>query len=586
MNLKWGLGETNLLMYSVVDKVLQEAMAFYKTGQIDETERICQEILHSDPDSVDALHLLGVVAYQVGKYDVAVDLIAQAIEIDSGQAIFFNSLGLGLKEQLRLEEAVEAYHRALEINPDYSEACNNLGTVFYQQSRFLEAVEAYQRSVRINPRYCEAYNNLGLLFQEQENFDQAIEAYRCALEINPDYSEACNNLGTVLQRQEDFDQAIVLYRHAVTINPKYCEAYNNLGLLFQEQGRLKEGIEAYKCALKIHPQFANAHSNLAKTLFLQGDFRNAWKEYEWRWECRGISFSLNKRHFPQPLWDGSNLSRRTILVWAEQGIGDEIMFSSMLPNLLKMNPNVIVECDKRLVPLFQRSFLNVQFVPREDPTNPKLLDTTIIDYQIPMGSLGQWLRVDEDAFLPKQESYLQACPNKTRQMQKKYRELADDKLLVGISWKSTGIDKKRAHTKNVPLKYWIPILSRQDCYFISLQYGDIREDIEEHTSAFGSPIYIDEEIDSLENLDDFAAQVSALDLIISTSNATVHVAGGLGKRVWVLLSSRPDWRWMLDRDDSPWYQTVRLFRQEKLGDLKRMLRRVNFALGKDCRFCN
>ena len=352
-------------MCSVVNKVLQEAKAFYKTGQIDETERICQEILHSDPDSVDALHLLGVVAYRVGKYDVAVDLITQAIEIDSGQAIFFNSLGLGLKEQFRLEEAIEAYRRALEINPDYS--------------------------------------------------------------------EACNNLGTVLQSQEDFDQAIALYRHAVRINPRYCEAYNNLGLLFQEQGRLKEGIEAYKCALKIHPQFANAHSNLAKTLFLQGDFRNAWKEYEWRWECSGISFSLNKRHFPQSLWDGSNLSRRTILVWAEQGIGDEIMFSSMLPNLLRMNSNVIVECDKRLVPLFQRSFPDVQFVPREDPTNPKLLDTTIIDYQIPMGSLGQWLRVDEDAFLPKQESYLQACPNKTRQIQKKYRDLADDKLLVGIS---------------------------------------------------------------------------------------------------------------------------------------------------------
>ena len=505
-------------MCSVVNKVLQEAKAFYKTGQIDETERICQEILHSDPDSVDALHLLGVVAYRVGKYDVAVDLITQAIEIDSGQAIFFNSLGLGLKEQFRLEEAIEAYRRALEINPDYS--------------------------------------------------------------------EACNNLGTVLQSQEDFDQAIALYRHAVRINPRYCEAYNNLGLLFQEQGRLKEGIEAYKCALKIHPQFANAHSNLAKTLFLQGDFRNAWKEYEWRWECSGISFSLNKRHFPQSLWDGSNLSRRTILVWAEQGIGDEIMFSSMLPNLLRMNSNVIVECDKRLVPLFQRSFPDVQFVPREDPTNPKLLDTTIIDYQIPMGSLGQWLRVDEDAFLPKQESYLQACPNKTRQMQKKYRELADDKLLVGISWKSTGIDKKRAHTKNAPLQYWIPILSRQDCYFISLQYGDIREDIEEHTSAFGCPIYVDEEIDSLENLDDFAAQVSALDLIISTSNATVHVAGGLGKRVWVLLSSRPDWRWMLGRDDSLWYQTVRLFRQEKLRDLESVLQRVSFSLGKDCSLFN
>ena len=569
-----------------VDAGLQEAMAFCQVGRIDEAERICQQALHSDPDNVDALHLLGVIAYQVGKYDVAVDLITRAIEINSGQSLFFNSLGLILREQAKLEEAIEAYHCALEINPKYSEAYNNLGVVLHQQERSVEATEAYRRAVEINPEYCQVYYNLGILFQEQENFDQAIEAYHRALEINPNYSEVCNNLGTVLQGKERFDQAVELYHHAVTINPKYCEGYNNLGIALLEQGRLEEAIEACKCALKIQPQFANAHSNLATILFLQGDFRNAWKEYEWRWECRGISFSLNKRHFPQPLWDGSNLSRRTILVWAEQGIGDEIMFSSMLPNLLKMNPNVIVECDKRLVPLFQRSFPDVQFVPREDPTNPKLLDTTIIDYQIPMGSLGQWLRVDEDAFLPTQESYLQACPNKTRQMQKKYRELADDKLLVGISWKSTGIDKKRAHTKNVPLKYWIPILSRQDCYFISLQYGDIREDIEEHTSAFGCPIYVDEEIDSLGNLDDFAAQVSALDLIISTSNATVHVAGGLGKRVWVLLSSRPDWRWMLDRDDSPWYQTVRLFRQEKLGDLERMLQRVNFALGKDCRLCN
>jgi len=136
------------------------------------------------------------------------------------------------------------------------------------------------------------------------------------------------------------------------------------------------------------------------------------------------------------------------------------------------------------------------------------------------------------------------------------------------------------------LKHWTPILSQKDCYFVNLQYGNIREEIEAYTTATGYPVYIDEEIDPLSDLDGFAAQVSVLDLIVSTSNTTVHMSGGLGKKVWVLLSSRPDWRWMLDRDDSPWYQTVRLFRQEKLGDLKRMLRRVNFALGKDCRFCN
>ena len=501
-------------MYSVVDKVLQEAMAFYKTGQIDETERICQEILHSDPDSVDALHLLGVVAYQVGKYDVAVDLIAQAIEIDSGQAIFFNSLGLGLKGQLRLEEAVEAYRRALEINPDYS--------------------------------------------------------------------EACNNLGTVLQRQEDFEQAIALYRHAVTINPKYCEAYNILGLLFQEQGRLKEGIEAYKCALKIHPQFANAHSNLAKTLFLQGDFRNAWKEYEWRWECRGISFSLNKRHFPQPLWDGSNLSRRTILVWAEQGIGDEIMFSSMLPTLLQIDVRVIVECTLRLIPLFQRAFPGVQFIPRENPVNRQLLDMAI-DCQIPMLSLGKWLRPSAESFPSEQESYLFSCVEKTKRLRQKYQLLAGSRLLVGISWKSTGSDRRRSRSKSTALEAWTSILSRQDCFFLNLQYGDVKREIEEFKSKTDLRIYYDEEIDPLKNLDDFAAQVSALDLIISTSNTTVHIAGGLGKIVWTLLPNPPDWKWMLEGKDSVWYPAMRLFRQDKIGDWSGVFRSVALELDIFCR---
>ena len=153
-------------------------------------------------------------------------------------------------------------------------------------------------------------------------------------------------------------------------------------------------------------------------------------------------------------------------------------------------------------------------------------------------------------------------------------------MLVGISWKSTGIDQKRAKTKNALLKYWTPILSREDCYFINLQYGDIREEIEEYTSASGYPVYIDEEVDSLSNLDDFAAQISALDLIVSTSNATVHMSGGLGKKVWVLLSSRPDWRWMLEREDTPWYQAMRLFRQEKAGNWNNVINNINMDLKK------
>ena len=631
-----------------IEQKLQEAIVFHQSGQLQRAEQIYQQVLQISPRNADALNLLGFLAYQVGRCEVAANLIAKAIEVDSKQYIFFINLGLVRQEQGELDKSIEAYHKAIEINPNDSDVYNNLGNTLQEQGELDKSIETYHKAIEINPNdariyynlgaaqkkqgkldnaiqtyqqaieinpddaeiynslgttlqkqekldqaiqvyhraleinsnYSEAFYNLGLALQEQGELDQAIQAYHRALDVNPSYSEAYNNLGIALKEQGELDQAIQVYHRALEINPNYSEAYNNLGNVLKEQGKLDDAVLAYRSALGINPDYSEAHNNLGLVLLLQGNFSSGWREYEWRLKCKELGFFLNKRDFPQVLWNGSDLNGKTILVWAEQGIGDEIMLASMLPTLLEMNSNIIVECDKRLVPLFQRSFPFIQFVPREDPANPKLLDTTI-DYQIPMGSLGQWLRADKDAFLPKQESYLQACPNRVGQLQEKYRSLAGDKLLVGISWKSTGIDKKRAQTKNAPLKHWTPILSQKDCYFVNLQYGNIREEIEAYTTATGYPVYIDEEIDPLSDLDGFATQVSVLDLIVSTSNTTVHMSGGLGKKVWVLLSSRPDWRWMLEEENTLWYQTVRLFRQEKSGDWKGVFQRISSALKQD-----
>ena len=563
-----------------IEQKLQEAIVFHQSGQLQRAEQIYQQVLQISPSNADALNLLGFLAYQVGRCEVAANLIAKAIEVDSKQYIFFINLGLVRQEQGELDKSIEAYHKAIEINPNDARIYYNLGAAQKKQGKLDNAIQTYQQAIEINPDDAEIYNSLGTTLQKQEKLDQAIQVYRRALEINPNYSEAFYNLGLALQEQGELDQAIQAYHRALEINPNYSEAYNNLGNVLKEQGKLDDAVLAYRSALGINPDYSEAHNNLGLVLLLQGNFSSGWREYEWRLKCKELGFFLNKRDFPQVFWNGSDLNGKTILVWAEQGIGDEIMLASMLPTLLKMNSNIIVECDKRLVPLFQRSFPFIQFVPREDPANPKLLDTTI-DYQIPMGSLGQWLRADKDAFLPKQESYLQACPNRVGQLQEKYRSLAGDKLLVGISWKSTGIEKKRAQTKNAPLKHWTPILSQKDCYFVNLQYGNIREEIEAYTIATGYPIYIDEEIDPLSDLDGFAAQVSVLDLIVSTSNTTVHMSGGLGKKVWGLLSSRPDWRWMLEEENTPWYQTVRLFRQEKSGDWEGVFQRISSALKQD-----
>jgi len=475
-----------------VKEKLTEAIALHQDGQVRQAEQIYQQILQINPQDAEALHLLGVVALQAKKYEVAVELITQATKVDPKQSSFFNNLGIALIKQRKLEEAVQACQQAIKLQPDDAET-----------------------------HY---------------------------------------NLGIALQKQERLEQALTAYQEAIKMQPDNAEIYNNLGVILWKQGKLEKSIQSYQKAIGIQPDYAESHNNLGQTLLLKGNLNQGWKEYEWRWQCK--DFYLETRYFPQVWWDGSDLNGKLILVWAEQGVGDQIMFASMFDDLLRTKANIITDCDIRLIPLFERAFPKIQFCPRENPPVQQLFDIDI-DYQIPIGSLGRWLRSRQNDFKIKNQSYLKACPEKTSKLKTKYKKLADDKLLIGISWKSGNQNFGKA--KSSPLEYWTSILSKQDCFFINLQYGDVRQEIEEYTSNKSNiSIYLDDEIDPLKNLDDFAAQVSTLDLVISTSNATVHMAGALGKKVWNLLRYMPSWRWMLNRQDTPWYPSMRLFRQNKI----------------------
>ena len=255
------------------------------------------------------------------------------------------------------------------------------------------------------------------------------------------------------------------------------------------------------------------------------------------------------------------------------------MFASMLNDLRQSNANIMVECEQRLISLFQRSFPDIQFFCRTNPPDQQLLNSNI-DYQISMGSLGQWLRTDLNSFKQGQSYYLTACPDKTAELRNKYQQLANGRKLVGISWKSTDISQRRAKSKSTSLEYWASVLSQPNCYFINLQYGDVATEVTKFESDTNLKVYQDKEIDPLVNLDGFAAQISALDLVISTSNTTVHMAGALGKRVWTLLPHIPDWRWTLDREEALWYPAMRLFRQSSIGDWQDVFKRVSHTLSQ------
>ena len=596
-----------------VERDLQRAIGFHQTGKLQQAELIYQQILQIHPQHFTVLHLLGVIAYQAENFEIAVDLIGQAIKIDPNQSSCFFSLGLILKKQGRLREAINAYYKVLEIEPKNADAYNNLGNILGLSGQLEEAVDTYRKALEINPDDIRTYNNLsvvlqkqgklaeaidtyyrileidptdveichslGMLLTEQGKLEEAIDAYykvlevdEKALEINPNDARTHNNLGVTNQKQRKFKEAIDAYCKALEIFPGYADSYNNLGNVLQLQGDFEDAVVVYNKALEINSQFSEAHKNLGMLLLLTGELERGWEKYEWRWKCH--DFPSENRNFPQPPWDGTGLSNKSVLVWTEQGIGDEIMFANMLDTLSWMADKIITECEERLVPLFQRSFPKIQFVVREQKPYPMLLDRDI-DYQVPIGSLAQWLRRNESQF-PKKESYLSASSEKASQLQDKYKGLTDDRFLVGISWKSInhGVEKE----KSTILENWTPILSQPDCFFVNLQYGDIEQEISEYYSSTGILIYTDQEINPLTNLDDFAAQISALDLVISISNTTVHMSGALGKKVWTLLPYVPDWRWMLKREDTPWYPTMKLFRQSQMNDWRDVFQRVSLAL--------
>ena len=523
---------------------MQKGISFHQKGELKQAEQLYQQVLQDQPQNANAYHLLGIIAYQVGRHNVAIDLINQAIGIDNRQPVFFGNLGNILQGQKRQEEAIQAYQHAIELNPENEEIQNDLGNALTELGHFQQAVHAYHKVVKITPNNPNAYYNLGNTFRELSQLQQAIEAYGKAL----------------------------------TLNPNDAEIYNNLGAALQASGQLHQAARTYHQAIeKLQGECERAHYNLGTLQLLMGDFKNGWQQYQWRWKCD--DFPSENRPFHQPLWNGSNLSGKTILVWAEQGIGDEIMFASMLNDLRQSNTNIMVECEQRLISLFQRSFPDIQFFCRTNPPDQQLLNPNI-DYQISMGSLGQWLRTDLDSFKPGQSYYLTACPDKTAELRNKYQQLANGRKLVGISWKSTDISQRRAKSKSTSLESWAPVLSQPNCYFINLQYGDVETEVAKFESNTSLKIYQDQEIDPLVNLDGFAAQISALDLVISTSNTTVHMAGALGKRVWTLLPHIPDWRWTLDREEALWYPVMRLFRQSSIGDWQEVFKRVSHALSQ------
>ena len=553
---------------------LDDVIALYSEGRLQEAMSAVQRLIDRDSNAPILHNLAGTIHAESGRLDEAVENYRKALQINPDYAEVHNNLGNALRKLSKPGEAVACYHRALEINPDFAEANYNLGAALGELGKHEEAAGSYRRALEIKPDYAAPCNNLGVSLRNLGRLEEAVASYRRALEIKPDYAEAHYNLGEALVELGKHEEAVSSYRRTVALKPEFAEAQNNIAGVLKELGRYEEAIASYHKALEIDRSSPKFHYNLGLILLLKGDFEGGWKEHEWRFRTQSIA----ARQFFQPVWRGEALRGKKILIWLEQGIGDEVMFASMLTDVAALASQCCVECDPRLESLLKRSYPDVHVIPRINPADPRACSTDI-SYQVAAGSLGQWFRRNLQQF-PGHHGYLKPDQRRVDHLRQKYRDWSKGRTVVGLSWRSGNPVGSRRKKRTLPLDQWAPILTDPRIAFVNVQYGDCESEIAAIARDFGVDIYQDDEIDAFTELDGLAAQLTALDLTISIDNSTVHLAGALGRPVWVLLPYACDWRWLIDREDSPWYPTARLFRQPVIGDWASVIARVNGELSK------
>ncbi len=530
--------------------------AFEEQGKVEEAIASYQQAVAANPKNAEAHYNMGNVFDAAGKLEEAIASYQQAIALNPDYANAHYNLGLVLWKQDKLEDAIASYQKALTLNPDDAEAHNNLGNALQEQNKLEDAIAHYQKALTLNPNYAQAYNNLGNALQEEGKLEDAIAHYQKALALNPHNAEAHNNLGNAFEDWGKLEDAIAYYQQALILNPNYANAYNNLGNLFLAQGKLAEGQTLLRQAIVLKPNFAEAHQNLGLSLLLTGDFKNGFAEYKWRWKTgEFIAKSL-----PYPLWDGSSLQGKTILLVCEQGFGDNIQFIRYAPLIAQLGCRVIVVCYEALLRLFSSVAGIEQLV-----TMGSVVE---FDVHSPLMSLPHILGTTLET-VPAQIPYLAPpqpypftleAPPETR-------------LKVGIVWAGSPANKNDRY-RSCQLKHFLSLLDIPQIAFYSLQ----KEPKTAELTQLGILGKVQDLSEKLNDFADTAAAIAQLDLIISVDTAVAHLAGAMGKPVWVLLTKIPDWRWMLEGENSPWYPTMRLFRQSQHGDWPGIFERVAIAL--------
>jgi tetratricopeptide (TPR) repeat protein len=572
--------------------VFEAALAHHGAGRLDAADAAAREAIAHHPLHAGAHHLLGIIAIQRGDHQKAVELLHQSIGLDPTAEQAHNNLGIALAGLGRLDEAIASMRKATELSPGFAVADYNLGSVLQRANRLEEAGDSLRRAIATKPDYFEAHFHLGSALSQQKQFDaavasyrravelrpdlppthfalasalkalerngEAVAGYRRALELKPDWAEAHNSLGNALTAQSRDDEAIECFERALALKPDYADAHNNLGVALQKQNRIAGALLSYHRCELLRPDHADLHLNMALAYLVAGDFTNGWREYEWRYQSK----ARPARKLPQPLWTGEDLAGKTILLHYEQGFGDTLQFMRYAPLVAARGARVVLEVQPALARLAATLNGAAQVVAAGEAL-------PAVDFQCPLLSLPERFGTDL-ASIPANLPYL--TPEATA-VARWRGEIGDAPALkVGLVWAGNAKHQNESQ-RSLELERLMPLFELPRTSWFSLQVGERAGDLARLPAG--------NIVDLSRGLTDFAetaAAIANLDLVVAVDTSVVHLAGALGRPVWAMLAFAPDWRWLLGREDSPWYPSVRLFRQARPGDWDSVIARVREAL--------
>ena len=547
------------------------------------------------PNYADAYSNKGNTLIELGKFTEALDAFNKAISLRPDYADAYNNRGNALRELKKFDDAVDSFNKAISLRPDYADAYNNLSIIFHESKKFHQAIECANEAIKLNPAFADAYvcrglahhklnqfdialenfnlaiqldphnfsghSNRGLALTKLNHFDEALASCNRAIELKPDYAEAYGNRGAVLCELHHFDEALASCNRAVELKPDFPEAYLCKGYVLSISFRkYSEGLDNFNKAIELKDQYTDAYWDKSLLKLLLGDYEEGWQLYEYRWKTDSQKSSA--RTYPQPLWLGNeSLVNKTILIWSEQGLGDTIQFCRYIKMVSNLGAKVIFEVQEPLL----ESLSTLEGVSEMIPMGA---NTSRFDFHCPLLSLPLAFKTTSET-IPNRIPYLSPDPNKVAYWRQKLGEKSN--LRVGLVW-SGGFRPDQPEVWSVNKRRNIPLIKLKSLNLPNIDFYSLQKGVEAEeelatlqSSGWNGPNIIDF-TKELNDYSDTAALIANLDLVISVDTSVVHMTGAIGKPIWILNRFDTDWRWFVDRSDSPWYPTATIFNQPSFGD--------------------